>query len=225
MSYDTEEEQLITIKQFWSRHGNKILSVVICLILSFYGFRLWKQHTVNHISEASDLYQQMAELITSKQFGQNVTDEQHASFDHLFSTLEAEYADTSYMEYAYLLKVKQAIVKKDIQQAKTFLEILISKGKIADLRILATIRLARLLVSEGEIGAKSALVALDKIKNNITFNLLYYEVLGDAWFALDDFKQAHAAYKQAVDSADGQDDFHLLKLKLDNTVQVEELTE
>ncbi len=226
MSYETEEEQLIAIKQFWNRHGTKILSVLLCLTVSFYGFRLWQEHTMDQISEASDLFQQMSELATPKQFGQNLTDDQKASFNHLFETLSTEYPNTIYMEYAYILKAKQLINQKNISEAKSVLASLIEKNGNSELKALAHIRLACLLSEEGKEGAQAAIKSLETFKKVSGFEMLYEETLGDAWWILEDFSKAHKAYKKAADYALKNGEIpRLLKLKLDNTVQAEELVE
>lgn len=223
MSYQTEEEQLAVIGQLWKKYGNKILTVVVLIAIAFYGYHAWTNYEKEKAAQASALYQQLSQLNSSTHTGTPLTKDQSDSFQHIVSLLKKDYPKSIYAQYAELLMAKQAVDANKPDDAKAALRSVINTAGNTDLKVLATIRLASILTSENEAGAKQALAELQKITQPGAFSIAYENAMGDAYLALKQTDNARKAYQESLKTAKKEGTQRpLVQLKLNNLSQPEE---
>ncbi|MBN2689929.1 MAG: tetratricopeptide repeat protein [Gammaproteobacteria bacterium] len=187
--YLSEEEQLRRIKEWWQKHGNMIMTVVVIVLAIMAGWRLWHRHEVKLARQASIVYAQMLNADFAKQ---------QDDFRLYANRLTKDYSGTPYASLAELLLAKDYVQSGKIDEAMASLKWVISNGKVTSLVDIASIRLARLLISNSK--NQQALKLLKGIKTQ-KFDAVKYELMGDAMQALGKKKAANENYERAIDAA------------------------
>jgi len=220
VSYQTEEEQLARIGQLWKQYGNKILTLIIIIAVGFYAYKAWLRYESTQAEQASALYQQLIQLNNNVDPSASMSKEQMNSFNHIVSLLKKDYASSIYTQYAELLQAKQSMLAHQPDSAKAALNSVIKTSSDDNIKALATIRLATILIGEGKSGAAKALNDLKNLKQTGAFTVSYQETLGDAYLAMNQINEARAAYQQGLTVAK-KDNVQrpLIQIKLDNIVQ------
>ncbi len=196
IGYETEEQQVQAIKQFWKDNGVAIIAGVVIGLGLLWGWRFYNDSKIAASEEASVAYQSSLESL--------INDES----DEKLQLFVNEKADTGYAPLAALILAKQAVEKEDFAGAKTALELAIKgDAAIADI---ARLRLANIHLQLGE--NEQALNVLTKIAAN-AFTAQVEELKGDALIAKGDFDGAKDAYTLAIAQVPNDPN---LKMKRDN---------
>ena len=220
MSYQTEEEQLAALGRLWKQYGHWILGAVALVVLSVYGYRAWMQHQHKQAEEASALYGQLTKMYEGSPFGREpLTKEQVATFDHVVEVLQKKFPHSIYLYCAQLLVAKKAMDEGNLRDAKSALKKVMLGVQDPQIKVLASIRLASVLLSEDGIGKKEAINLLKSIKKPGGYSAYYYEVLGDAQIEIGQTSEARASYQKSLDVAKASESQRpFLQMKLDNLV-------
>lgn len=203
--YLTEQEQIELLKNWIKQYSMVVLSGVVIALFAVTGYRYWQQRQAKILSHASSVYD---EMLSAR--GQNNPAETQTQARKLFK----HYSKTTYGTISALMLARSAVVRKDYPEAEKQLNWVIDHGKIASLRQIARIRLARVMISERK--ADEALKVLDYTEDN-TFVGLIDEVKGDAYLALNKTDSARDSYKQALtELPNAEVNRPLLQMKYDN---------
>jgi len=196
IGYETEEQQVQAIKQFWKDNGTAIVLGALIGIGGLWGWRYYNDSTIASKEEASSAFN---ESIDSLLASENL------------ESLEAfanSHKDTGYAPLAALIIAQQAAEKEDFEAAKAALQQAITKDvEISDI---ARIRLADIHIELNEY--TQALSVLSAVSSS-AFNDQVQELKGDALLAQGDFDGAQTAYAEALDEAPSN---NVVKMKLDN---------
>lgn len=192
----TEEEQIEAIKHWWKEQGNSVLATIAVAVIAVFGWQTWNNYTTEQKSTAGAQYQQLLDAITPKA-GPDLTAEEQATANHLADELKNNFSNSSYAQYAALLKAKLAVDAGDLATAKQELQWVLDEKPNNELKQVALIRLARVHFALGENEAALAIVQ----KDGGAFGAAFAELKGDIFLKQGQVDKAREAYQQSVNIA------------------------
>lgn len=201
--YDSEQEQIDAIKQWWKKNGNTVLTVLIVGLLSFSGWQYWTVSTANQRAQASVAYDNMMAALD----GGDAEKVKESG-----GSILTQFGDTAYGALAAMALAKIYVEEGDLASAGTYLQTVVSKKDYPELQQVARIRLARVQLAEGN--AEAALATLNTAKAN-GFEFVHHELKGDIYAAMGERDLARSSYESALDVAEQGVDVSVLKMKLD----------
>lgn len=205
MAYDLEEqEQLDVLKAWWKQYGNLVVAVALVGALSAAGYQGWRYYRQQQALQAVTLYAQMenAERANEKKKAGDIA-----------AQIIDRHAGTHYAAMAALASAKIAFESGDLALAKTRLQWVIERAKEEEMRDVARLRLAGVLLDEKNYAEALKLV---ETKPAAAFSGLYADMKGDILVAQGKPAEARSAYRQALEKGDGKSSHHqLVQLKLD----------
>lgn len=224
MSYQSDEEQVELLKNLWKDYGQPVVLGVAITLAAVSGYNYWQKTQHQEISEASVLYQNLLDTVSNgssleqqAQFAVPLTEEQKSTVGHVVSSLQTDYADSQYAAFATLFLAKQQVQDNQLSAARASLEWVLTHKPAAEIQTMASVRLARVLLSESSDNGQQALDILTKLSAGKSYEATVESAKGDAYLALGDRKQAEVAYQKAVDAEqDNGLNRPLLQLKLDD---------
>ena len=212
----TEEEQLETLKRWWADNGTSLLAGVVVVLAALFGYRQWDASQQSTAGQASDLYQQIAQLAVAN-VSTLVTDDDMLAAQAAYSQLKDQFASSIYTRYAALALATFHAEKNELDAAAAELQWILDNPSLglmqeadAELFVIARQRLARIRLAQGD-----AQGALDLVRAADAGNFVagHAEIEGDALLVLGDAEGAKAAYQRALDATtDGNP--AVLRLKL-----------
>jgi predicted negative regulator of RcsB-dependent stress response len=191
MALDLEEqEQVASLKAWWNDHGNLVLGIVLAVAIGAAGWQGWHWYQRTQTAEANSLYEQLAKG-TQAGDAKAVRDAAGA--------LAENYSRTLYASLAALVSARFHYDRKDVKSAKAALQWVIDRSPFDDLRQIARLRLAALLLDEKAYD--EALKVLDA-KHGDAFIAQFAAMRGDVLAAKAQPAEAKAAYRLALEKAD-----------------------
>ena len=201
--YNTEEEQIQAIKQWWKDNAVSLIAGIVIGILVLAGYRYWTDGKQNQAQQASTIY---SEILSSGSDKTNQT-----------KVLQADFSGTPYAALATLLLAKEYIDSNNIDKAIPQLKWIVENGTNDGIQHIAKQRLARLYLSENDIAAAEALIKGVKAEG---FSDAYNEIRGDINLANKLPVQAKENYRIALSSLlPGDQRSVVIKMKLDDLTQ------
>lgn len=193
MALDLEEqEQVAELKAWWKQHGTRVLSVIVAVAVGFAGWTAYRSYSQGQAQQASVLYEQVARAA-----GAN---DAKALRDASGALVES-YAGTAYASMGALLAARYYYDRDDLKSAKAQLQWVLERGYSDDLKDLARLRLAAVLLDEKAYD--EALKLLDA-RPAAAYEAQYAALRGDVLVAKDQAAEAKTAYKLALEKADGK---------------------
>jgi|SRR6478736_2998164 predicted negative regulator of RcsB-dependent stress response len=194
MALDLEEqEQLAELKSWWKANGNLVVAVVVAAMLAFAGWRYWGIYQANKAAEAAALYETLGK---AAQAGDA------KALRDAGGALAENYPSTLYAPMGALVAARFYYDRSDLKSAKAQLQWVIERSSSDDMRDLARLRLAAVLLDEKAYD--EALKQLDA-PHAAAYEAQYAALKGDVLVAKGQPAEAKAAYKLALDKADQQD--------------------
>ena len=194
MALDLEEqEQVEELKAWWKQHGGLIVAVVIALAVGFAGWQAWRWYQANQAAQASVLY----EAVTKAAQANDAKALRDAG-----GTLVESYPGTLYASMGALVAARHYFERNDLKNAKAQLQWVIDRSPSEDFKDLARLRLAAVLLDEK--AHDEALKLLDA-KPAAPYEAQYAALRGDVLLAKNQAAEAKAAYKLALEKADGKE--------------------
>lgn len=199
-----EQEQIEALKAWWHENRGQLIAMCLIAVVAIGGWRGWQYYQHTQGSEAATLYQQLLNQMESND-AKRVNDAASALMD--------KYASTAYAPRAALLAARANEQLKDAVRAKTQLQWAIDHADDAELKSVASLRLAALLLDEkNHDGALKLLEAA----HPPSFDGLYADLRGDVLSAQGKTDEARSAYKLAYEKFDDKSTYHnLIQMKLD----------
>jgi predicted negative regulator of RcsB-dependent stress response len=181
----SEKEQIEQIRSWWSEYGGYVIFGVAAGALLLFGVNYYKTSKLESQLEASALYESLTNSVASGNL-----DQAEVAADEL----DLSFADTSYAAQSKLAMARLYMDKNRDQDAADALSALLEDPVSAELKQLARLRLARILLYQDK---PQEVVDLLEGQEGPGFEPAFGEVLGDAYHALGRIAEAEAAY-QAV---------------------------
>jgi predicted negative regulator of RcsB-dependent stress response len=205
-AYDLDEqEKLGDLKAWWDRNGNIVTGIVVVLALAVGGSQAWKWWNKKQATEASTLYFAISEGIQKNEA---------AKVKDATAQLLEKFPSTGFAPRGALLAAKAAFDANDLDGAKKNLEWVVANSKEDELKNVARLRLASVLMDKKEYDA--ALAALDA-KHHDSFAGLFLDAKGDVFKLQGKFSDARTAYEEALKKLDAKgSQRQLTQLKLDS---------
>lgn len=204
MAYDLEEqEQIASLKAFWTKYGNLLTWVLIIALGSYSGYTYWKSRQVSQASEASALFDQLQLSLTAKD---------NVKVQRIAADVETRYASSSYAQMAALAAAKSAFDAADLKTAKQQLNWAVTNGN-AEYQSIAKLRLAGVLLDEKAYDEGLKLLETTFLPQ---FAGAAADRKGDILVAQNKVVEARAAYQAALAAMDEKNPGRqLVQLKLE----------
>lgn len=194
MALDLEEqEQVEELKAWWKQHGGLITAIVLAVALTFVGWQGWRWYQRDQAVHASLLY----DTVTKAAQANDTKALRDAS-----GTLVESYPRTLYAPMGALVAARYYFDHNDLKNAKAQLQWVLERSGSDDLRDLARLRLAAVLLDE-----KAYDEALKQLEapHAAAYEAQYAALRGDILVAKNQAADAKAAYKLALEKADRKD--------------------
>jgi predicted negative regulator of RcsB-dependent stress response len=207
MAFDVldEHEQGELVRK-WLRENALSIAIGVGLgIVLIFGWQQWKSHRARHGAEAAAQYEALSKAAEAKK-DDEVT--------KVADAIRKDYPDTVYAVFAAMYQADGAVKKGDFAAAATALEWVQQHAGVGSLKSLASLRLARVKLAQGD--ADGAIKLLDGVPKD-DYAALAGEVRGDALAKLGRSDDARKAYQEALASLDPQSpNRSFLQMKLDD---------
>lgn len=206
MAYDLEEqEQLSALKAWWQQYGKLVSITVVVAVLAVAAVRGWHYYHNRQASSGAVLFEQLL----SAESGND-----HKKVRDIAAQIVDRYGSTQYATLAALSAARSDFETGDLPAARQRLQWVMDKAKETEVRDVARLRLARVLLDE-----KNLVEALKQLeaKPGESFAGLYAELRGDVLIASGKPAEARVAYQAAFDQSDAASPSRqILQLKLDS---------
>lgn len=184
-----EQEQLATLKSWWSAYGTLVVGLLLAAAVAFSGWRGWQYWQARQSVEASALF----EALTKAQQGSEAKAVRDASGELL-----EKYSGTLYASMGALTSAKYHFDRGDAKAAKAQLQWVIDKTGSEEFRSLARLRMANILLDEK---AYDEALKLLEAKHGEAFETQYALLRGDILAAKGQAAEAKTAYQLALEKA------------------------
>ncbi|MDJ0918946.1 MAG: tetratricopeptide repeat protein [Woeseiaceae bacterium] len=200
----TEEEQLEAFRAWWKEYGNYVIGGVVLGGLVLFGINYQGNTRLEAQQAASALYDQLTD---------EVVDGDLDAAEALAAQIANDYSNTAYVVQSKLAMARLYMDEnRDEDAANTLRELIALKG-VDEIREIARLRLAKVLIYQ-----EKAEEALETVSEAATgaFAARFAEVRGDAHVQLENFEEARAAYDEALQQPNSQQtlDVGYVRLKL-----------
>ncbi len=182
----SEKEQIEQIRSWWSEYGGYVIIGVAAGALLLFGVNYYQNSKLQAQLEASALY----ETLTN-----HVVDGNLDGAEIVADQLATSYAKTTYAAQSKLAMARLYMDRNRDQDAADALGELLEGAASEELKAVARVRLARILLYQDK---PQEVVDLLEGQNNPAFAATYGEVLGDAYVALGRIADAQEAYQQVL---------------------------
>ncbi|WP_068546127.1 YfgM family protein [Thalassotalea crassostreae] len=205
-AYQTEEQQVEAIKKYWKDNGNSIIAGLVIGLGGFVGWNLYQESQVEAQYVAAAEYQQTIENYANETEGFRENTEQFIAANQ----------GTAYSSLAAMALAKDAVSHQDWVGAEKHLTTAITNAESADLKAIATLRLARVQVQQ-----QAYEKALATLANPLPESYLadVEEIKGDTYLLQGNKELARTAY-QAAANAGGLETNPTLQTKIDDLAVV-----
>lgn len=201
--YLTEEERLEALKRWLKENGRSMLFGVGFGAAIVLGWNFWQTRQWQNAEQAGNTFQQ---LLTAEQ------NKQADAALKLSERLIEQHGNSAYGWYGRLFAAKFKAEKGDLDGAKQLLKDVLATTSDPNMKLLARLRLAQVMLALKE--DEEALQLVDSVGADLVapYRALYAELKGDILLALGRHDQARSAYEQARSAVGGN--APLLELKL-----------
>lgn len=205
MAYDLQEqEQLASMKAWWDKYGNFILTTATIVLLAIAAFNGWRWYERREAQQAAVVYDELLRTLDG-------TDANRKK--ELGGTLIERYGRTVYAPMAALQMARFYHDAGDNATARAQLQWVIDKSGHNEYVLVARVRLAGVLLDDKAYDEALKVLAVDVPRSHAT---AFADRRGDVLVAQNKLDEARASYREALDKADAQNPLrNLIQLKLD----------
>ena len=205
MAYDLEEqEQIDAIKAWWTDYGKLVMLGLTACLLTIAGFQGWRYYKAQQIERAATLYVQLEQ---AEQAGQ------HKTVREIAARIIDKHASTQYAGMAALSAAKAGVLTGELEDARKNLQWASDKAREEEMRDVARLRLAYVLLDEKKYDEALKLLAA---KSTEAYAPLYADLRGDVLAAQGKLAEARSAYQAALEKVDAANRYRgVIELKLD----------
>lgn len=200
----SEKEQIELMRAWWSEYGRYVIAGVVIAVGLLIGYNHIQAKRAAEQAEASRLFETLAE---------HVSDGDLEDAQAVAAELAAEYANTAYAAQSRLAMARLYMDRNRDEDAANALRELLDLRGADELKPVARLRLAQILLYQDK---PQEVIDLLAGQQDQSFAALTSEALGDAYAALGRYEEAGEAYRTALaDPAQSQAvDRSLLQMKL-----------
>lgn len=205
MAYDLEEqEQIDAIKGWWADYGNLVTMAAIACLVTIAAFQGWRWYKANQTEKAASLFLQLEQAERGNE---------HKTVRDIAAQVVDRHGSSHYAAMAALLAAKSSYSTGEMDDARKYLQWTIDKAREDELRDVARLRLAGILLDEKKYDDALKVVSA---KPSASYEGLYADMRGDILAAQGKAAEARPAYQLALDKTDAASQYRgLIELKLD----------
>ena len=194
MAYDLEEqEQIATLKGWWKDNGTTVLAALAAAAISLAGWLAWRSWQAGQVQQAAALY---GSLLKAAQGGDA------KSLGDAGGTLVETFPRTLYASMGALVSARFHFERGDLKNARAQLQWVMERSSSDELRDLARLRLAGVMLDEK---AYDEALALLEGKHGPAIAAQFTALKGDVLVARNQPAEAKAAYRLALEKSDRRD--------------------
>ncbi len=201
MQYETEEQQVEALKEWWSENGKAVIMGIALGVLLVIAWTWWKSSQEKKAVAASDNFSETMEALQAGDYEKVSVLSKEAKEDH---------DGTLYAAYTSLSAARAAVEQGNLEQAASELQWAVDNAELEDVSVIARVRLARV---KGAMGDAAGGLDVLPSKYSEGFTALIEEARGDLLGSTGDAAAAKTAYQAALDS-NGSPDPGALRMKL-----------
>lgn len=205
MAYDLEEqEHLEIIKSWWAQYGKLVILAVTVALVTVAAFQGWRYYRLQQALSAVTLYEQLLQAERAND-PKKVRD--------IASQITERYSGTAYAAMAALAAARAGFDTGDLTAARMQLQWVIDRARDEEVRDVARLRLAGVLLDEKKYSEALALV---EGRYAEAFGGRVADLKGDILTAQGKRAEARSAYQSALDKSDAQSPYRtMIQAKLD----------
>ena len=200
---ESGDESLEMLSEWWHDYGKYLIAGVVLSILVIGGWKGWGYYTENQAIEAAAHYQEMLDYMA-------LEDMQSAT--QALNTLRDKYSGTTYSVFASFAMAKFKIEQELLKEATADLRWITEHSKYDELKSLAWVRLARILLELGQREEAYEIVLSYSFPRGV--EELASEVHGDYLVGEGNYRKAQEAYQRAI-STSMIDDYNFIMMKVE----------
>ncbi|MBI3045802.1 MAG: tetratricopeptide repeat protein [Betaproteobacteria bacterium] len=206
MAYDLEEqEQIAVLKAWWKDHGNLVVAAVAAGALSLGAFQGWRYYQHSRALTAVVLYEQLEQ---AERAGD------HKKVRDIAGQITGKYGATPYGAFAALSAARAGFDTGDLGGAKSQLQWVMDNAKETEVRDIARLRLAGVLLDEKNYAEALKLAEAKPVDSMAG---LYADLRGDILLTQGRKAEARGAYQFALDKSEAGSPYRAaVQLKLDS---------
>lgn len=209
--YDLEEqEQLSELKAWWGQYGNLVTALVVVAALASVGWQAWQWYQKKQTGEAAVLYAAVEQAVDKGDA---------AKAREAAGQIFEQYGGSAYADLAALLSARAQVEAGDLKNAQAQLSWAVEHGRDPALKDLARLRLATVLLDQGQPDQALAQLAAEPLP---AFKARFAETKGDVLSAQGKTTEARGAYQAAL-AAIGSEDREMAPLRELLTLKMEAL--
>jgi predicted negative regulator of RcsB-dependent stress response len=205
MAYDLEEqEQIDAIKGWWNQYGKLVMLGALAFLLTIAAFQGWRYYRAQQADRAATLFMQLDEA-------ERATDAKRVR--DIAAQIIDKHGSTQYAGLAALAAAKAGVTTGETADAKKNLQWAVDHAKDEDMRDVARLRLAGVLLDEKKYDEALKILA---VKTGESYAMLYSDLRGDVLAAAGKPAEARAAYQLALEKSEPNTSYRrLIEIKLD----------
>lgn len=204
-TYQSEQEQVEALKNWWRENARAVIGGAVIGLGAVFAVWAWRDYHKTQAEKAA------------VEYGQLMNEVRRGAAREGFergARIMGEFSNTPYAVLAALVNARLALDNGDIAAARKQLEWALAHARETTLQQLARLRLARVMLEQGE--AQAALKLMSGAEAG-GFSAEYAEVQGDIHLALKQPGPARSAWQRALQALSaGTDKATLLQMKLDD---------
>ena len=199
-----EQEKLDELKAWWKQYGNLLLLAITAAAIAVAGWGAWRWHQRSEALQASQLYETLAAAARAGDA---------KALRDAGGALTENHPRSLYASMGALAAARFHFGRGELKSARAQLQWVVERSASEDFRDLARLRLAALLLDETEYDA--ALAQLEA-KPLDAYAAQFAALKGDVMVARNQPAEARAAYKVALEKAEGAGVFRdSIQMRLD----------
>ena len=188
-----EQEQIATFKGWWKDNGTRVLAIVAAAAIAGSAWQGWRIWQADQAQQAGARYDA---LVAAAQAGDA------KALRDAGGTLVESYPRTFYASMGALVSARFYFDRADLKNAQAQLQWVVEHSPSDELRDLARLRLAAVLLDQKTYDEALALL---EAKHAAPLEAQYAALKGDILLAKDKAADARAAYRAALEKSDRKD--------------------
>jgi predicted negative regulator of RcsB-dependent stress response len=200
--YLTDDEQLEAVKRAFTEYAPWILGGVVLGVGGWYGLQHYRSHKNEVAFRAADQFSQMTAALQMNDGKKSL---------QIADGLIKDFPNSPYADQAQLTVARIDVESNKSADAVAPLTQVMNNSKDTELRQIARLRLARVLIDQGNPDDAIKLLAAGTPGS---FAGRYHEIHGDALYSKKDIPGAITEYNAALGAGDGGAEAAMLQLKL-----------
>jgi len=188
----TDDEQLESLKHWFSENGNWLAGGVLLGAALLFGWRYYDNYKNQQALTAAEKFNALNTALEKND---------RAAARNIAEDLKKDYSSSPYADQADLMIARLAVDSGELQNTIDPLTRVMNNSRDSELRNIARLRLARVLIDQGKFD--EAVDTLSAAQSG-AFGARFHEVRGDAYYAKKDTTAALREYQAALADADNR---------------------